>query len=311
MKPTTWDSYRRNIELHVLPRLGQRQIQRLTAAELNALYGELLANGNQKTSGGLSPKTVRYVHTTIHRSLADAVDSGLITRNPASSAKPPRPRAAASPEMATWTAQELSTFLDSTRDDRLYPALHLAIMTGMRRGEVLGLRWQDVDLDRCRVAVRHTFVLVNNEIRSSTPKNHQARVIDLDHATCDVIGQHRRRQIEEEAAWGEGYLESDLVFTREDGRPIHPGSFSEAFAQLVRASGCPRIRLHDLRHSHATLGLAAGVPVKVMSERLGHESPGFTLKQYAHVIPGMGADAAETIAEMIADACAKPAPQAR
>ncbi len=311
VKPTTWDSYRRNIELHVLPRLGRRKIQRLAATELNALYGELLANGNQKTTGGLSPKTVRYVHTTVHRALADAVDSGLITRNPASSAKPPRPRAAASPEMATWTAQELSTFLDSARDDRLYPAIHLAAMTGMRRGEVIGLRWQDVDLDRCRVAVRHTFVLVDNAIRSSTPKNHQARVIDLDRATCDVVRQHQQRLIEEEAAWGRGYEESNLVFTREDGSPIHPGSFSEAFGRLVRQSGCPKVRLHDLRHTHATLGLAAGVPVKVMSERLGHESPGFTLKQYAHVIPGMGADAAETIAGMIADAHAKPAPRTR
>ncbi len=302
VKPTTWSSYRRNVELHLLPRLGSRQLQRLTATELNALYGDLLATGNQKTAGGLSPKTVRYVHTTVHKALQDAVDAGLLTRNPASSAKPPRPRAAPQQEMRTWTAKQLSTFLDSVQADRLHAAFHLAAMTGMRRGEVLGLRWNDVDLERGQLAVRHALVLVENQIRSSTPKSHQARVIDLDATTRAVIRHHRVAQKGDEAAWGEGYEESDLIFTRENGAPVHPGSFSEAFERLVIRSGCPRIRLHDLRHTHATLGLAAGVPVKVMSERLGHESAGFTLRQYAHVLPGMGADAASKIADLVADA---------
>ncbi len=302
VKPTTWDSYRRNVELHLLPRLGSRQLQRLTATDLNALYGDLLTSGNQKTEGRLSPKTVRYVHTTVHKALADAVDAGLLTRNPASSAKPPRPRAASQQEMRTWTAKELSTFLDSIRGDRLHAAFHLAAMTGMRRGEVLGLRWNDVDLERGQLAVRHALVLVENQIRSSTPKSHQPRVIDLDATTCAVLRQHREAQEADRAGWGEGYAESDLIFTRENGAAIHPGSFTEAFQRLAARSGCPRIRLHDLRHTHATRGLAAGVPVKVMSMRLGHESAGFTLRQYAHVLPGMGADAATKIAELIADA---------
>ncbi|MCP4384512.1 MAG: site-specific integrase [Hyphomicrobiales bacterium] len=302
VKPTTWDSYRRNLELHVLPRLSARPLQRLTATELNALYGDLLAGGNKKTEGGLSPKTVRYVHTTLHKALADAVDAGLLPRNPASAAKPPRPRAGAQAEMHTWTAEQLSTFLDSTRRDRLYSAFHLAAMTGMRRGEVLGLRWHDIDLEQQQLAVRHTLVIAQNEVRSSTPKSHQARVIDLDQDTCEILRRQHTAQESERIAWGDGYEESDLVFTREDGSAVNPGSFTGAFERLVANSDCPRIRLHDLRHTHATLGLSAGVPVKVMSERLGHESAGFTLRQYAHVLPGMGADAASKIAALVAEA---------
>ena len=172
-------------------------------------------------------------------------------------------------------------------------------MTGMRRGEILGLRWGDVELDDQRLAVRHTLLSVAYELRDSTPKSHQARVIDLDPGTVEVLRAHRARQDDEQAAWGPGYHHTDLVFRRVDGSPVHPDSFSQMFLALVRASGLPRIRLHDLRHSHASIALRAGVPVKVISERLGHENPGFTLKQYAHVIPGMQAEAAARIAALV------------
>jgi integrase len=172
-------------------------------------------------------------------------------------------------------------------------------MTGLRRGEVLGLRWKDVDLDAGRISVRQAVVAVAYEVLTSTPKNHQARVVDLDEGTVRQLRRHRERQAADRAEWGEDYRDAGLVFAKEDGSPIHPHTFSQAFERLVAKSGLPRIRLHDLRHTHASIALQAGVPVKVISERLGHESPAFTLKQYAHVIPGMQAEAASLISSVV------------
>jgi integrase len=172
-------------------------------------------------------------------------------------------------------------------------------MTGMRRGEILGLRWSDLDLDAARLSVRHAVVAVGYEVVESTPKSQKARVIDLDAETIAQLRAHRQRQDEERAEWGADYQDRDLVVAKENGEPIHPHTFSQSFERLIAKAGLRPIRLHDLRHTHATLALEAGVPVKVISERLGHESPAFTLKQYAHVIPGMQAEAAAQVAAMV------------
>jgi len=130
-------------------------------------------------------------------------------------------------------------------------------------------------------------------------QEHRARVIDLDPGTVDQLRFHRKRQFEDREEWGAGYQYLDLVFCKENGEPLHPQTYSQAFERLIVKTELPRIRLHDLRHTHATIAIQAGVPTKVISERLGHESPAFTLKQYAHVIPGMQADAAAEIARVV------------
>jgi integrase len=303
VKPTTWISYDRMLRLHVLPVLGGKPLHKLTPTLLHALYAQLIDAGYKKESrgGGLHPKMVRHIHSTLHKVLGDAIDAGLLANNPADRAKPPRPRASMAIEMRFWDAEQLGRFLDHIEGDRLQAAWHLLSMTGIRRGEVLGLRWQDVDLEAQRVAVRHTITAIGDEIRESTPKTHQARTIDMDPGTVDQLRAHRDRQPVEKEAWGPGYLDSDLVFRREDGSPVHPQLFSQQFEQEIRRAGLPQIRLHDIRHTHATIALHAGVPVKVISERLGHEDPAFTMKQYAHVIPGMQAEAAELVAALVAN----------
>lgn len=294
VKASTFDSYRSNMEVHVLPALGNRHVQQITAPMLNALYAGLLARGNGR--GPLAPKTVRYIHTIVHKALADAVDAGILRANVAERAKPPRPNRSSQRKIECWEATELAAFLRSVEGEWLEAAWRVSAMTGMRRGEVLGLRWADVDLDQGRIAVRNAIVTVAYEVLSSTPKNHQARVIDLDPLTVAILQKHRARQGAER-----GDYESDqhLVFCSEDGSPIHPQSFSQAFSRAVGKAGLRMIRLHDLRHTHATIAVKAGVPVKVISERLGHESPAFTLKQYAHVVPGMQAEAATQIAVLV------------
>lgn len=301
IKPSTLDGYARMLRLHVIPTLGHRPLHQLTPPLLNNLYTQLMEGGNRRGSAtaGLNAKTVRHIHTTLHKVLADAVDAGLISTNVADRAKPPRPRAAAPAELRFWDAEQLGRFLAYVEGTRLQTAWHLAAMTGMRRGEVLGLRWQDIDLEVGRLAVRHTLVSVGYVISESTPKTHQARTIDLDPGTVTQLRCHQKVQANEREAWGPSYQASDLVFRREDGSALHPDLFSQAFEGEVRRSKLPRIRLHDLRHSHATIALRAGVPVKVISERLGHEHPAFTMKQYAHVIPGMQAEAAHLIASIV------------
>jgi len=149
---------------------------------------------------------------------------------------------------------------------------------------------------------RQALVSVAYEIITSTPKTHQARVIDLDTGTVDQIRRHRQRQQDDRHEWDSNYQDRNLVFCKEDGTPIHPHTFSQAFERLVAKTDLPRIRLHDLRHTHATIALKANIPVKVISERLGHETPAFTMKQYAHVITGMQAEAAQVISIIVREA---------
>lgn len=299
LKPSTWHSYNRNLTLHVLPSLGNTPLRHLTPGRLNTLYAGLLETGNHTRTGGLAAKTVRYIHTTIRKALSDAVDAGILATNPADRAKPPRIRPTPASELRTWTADQLAQFLDTTRKHRLAAAWRLAAMTGMRRGEILGLRWADVDLDAGRLAVRRTLISVAYRIQHSTPKTHQARTIDLDSQTITQLRNHQARQQAEREHWGIEYQDQGLVFARENGTPIHPDGFTQTFTNLVARIGLPRIRLHDLRHTHATLALQAGVPIKVVSERLGHQDPAFTLRQYTHAIPGMQAQAAAQIAQLV------------
>jgi integrase len=297
VKPSTFYSYKRNLELHVVPALGGKLLQQLTPPLLNGLYASL-ATGSESRKP-LSAKTISYIHATVHKVLADAVDTGLLGRNAAAGAMPPRPSKRAASWVNSWQPDELVRFLELVRNTRMGPIWRLSAMTGMRRGEVLGLRWQDVDLNRARLSVRQAVVTVGYDVVHSTPKSHCARVIDLDAETVEQLRAHRRRQEAERAEWGADYQDQDLVVAKENGEPIHPHTFSQAFERLIASAGLRTIRLHDLRHTHATLALKAGVPVKVISERLGHESPAFTLKQYAHVVPGMQAEAAAQVAAMI------------
>jgi len=302
VKKSTWDSYRRNLENHVLPVLGGTPLQQLSTGHLNSLYKSLLAQGRRNgAGGGLSAKTVRNIHGTLSKVLVDAADVGLVSRNIATGSRPPKPRKTGAKQIRFWTPTELAQFLAAVHDDRLYALWHLAAMTGMRRGELLGIRWADVDLVSRRVSVRQTLISVAYEITITTPKSHNARVIDIDLETTEVMRRHRKQQEEEHTAAGVDLSDSCLIFGKRNGDTIHPDVISQTFDKRVARVGVRRIRFHDLRHTHATIGLRAGVPVKVMSERLGHSTPAFTLQQYAHVIPGMQAEAAEAIARMVAE----------
>ena len=298
IRPTTWEAYRTLTEVHIISRLGAVPLQRLTAAQLNVLYGDLLESGRRNGKGGLSPRTVAYVHATIRKALGDAVRWQLVPRNVAEQATPPRQR---SRELRTWSASELRAFLSHVEGDRLYAAYVLAGTTGLRRGELLGLRWRDLDLDHGRIAVIQTLVVVGYTVTVSTPKTAKGRrSVALDLATIAALRAYRARVFEERLAFGLGTPSDDeVVFTEVDGSAIHPGQFSARFDRLVKSAGLPRIRLHDLRHTHATLALAAGVHPKVVSERLGHSNISITLDTYSHAIPALEEEAAAKVARLV------------
>jgi integrase len=290
MRPGSWEEHRSKVEVHVIPAFGGERLQRLGPAHLNQLYAHLLERG-------LSAQRVLLVHATIRRALADAVKWDYVPRNVALLASPPRPRR---PELKTWTAPQLRSFLEHVRSDRLYAMWLLAASTGMRRGEVLGLRWVDVDLDTARVGVRQTLVAVNHQVVVSEPKTSKGRrSVALDPATVEALRIHRKGQLTERLAWGPAWTDSGLVFTRQDGRPLHPNAVTRAFGRHVLAAGVPVIRLHDLRHTHATLALAAGVHPKVVQERLGHANIAITLDIYSHAVPALEEQAAATVARLV------------
>ena len=300
LRPSTWDSYKRNIDAHITPALGATPLQALTPTALNRLYADLLSGGRRDGRGGLSPRTVRYCHTILRCALKDAVRWNLAARNVADSADPPRGAATRAKTMKTWSAAELHNFLRHVEDERLYAALLLAATTGMRRGEILGLRWRDIDLSAARIAVRITLITIHNRLEWSTPKTERGRrSVALDPGTVDALRAHRARQAEERLAWGAAYHDHGLVFAKEDGTPIHPDYLTKLFDRKSRALGLPRIRLHDLRHTHATLALQAGIHPKIISERLGHSDITLTLNTYSHAIPALEERAATTIADLI------------
>jgi integrase len=297
VRPSTWLSYQRNVERHIVPALGRLPLQRVTPAQLTTFYRGLLETGHRRGSGGLAPKTVRNIHGALHAALRDAVRWGYVARNVAAAADLPKGMA---PEMQVWSPEQLRAFLDHVRDDRLYAAWLLLATTGMRRGEVAGLRWVDVDLDAGRVSPRRPRVVVNHEVLVSEPKTAKGRrSIALDPATVAALRDHGRWQLEERLAVGPGWEDSGLVFTWPDGRPLHPERFSKWFEQHTRAAGLLRIRLHDVRHSYATAALAAGIPAKIVSERLGHANIAITMDTYSHVLPGLDEQAAGTVAQLI------------
>ncbi|MCZ7537305.1 MAG: site-specific integrase [Acidimicrobiia bacterium] len=293
LRPSTYASYQTAINCHVVPELGHIQIQQLSPDRLDRFYADLVASG-------LSAKTVRNIHALLHKALRDAVRKNLVPRNAADAADPPKLARANGEEMKTWTPAQLRVFFDGIAGHRLAPAYLLAATTGMRRGEVLGVRWRDISFPARRLHVRQTILSVNYQVTVGQPKTRRGeRKISLDAATIEVLRAHRTAQRRERHLLGDGYRDQDLVFARPDGSPIHPDYFSQTFDRTVKRLELPKIRLHDLRHTHATLGLGAGVPVKIISDRLGHATTSFTMDVYMHAIPAAEDDAADQIADLM------------
>ncbi len=300
VKPKTLDGYRTDVEAYVIPHVGGRKLQSLRPATVSTLYAALLKSGGR---GGkpLSPRTVQHVHRTLHKALQDAVDvERLLPSNPATRAKVPRSEAVERGQM--WTPGQLRAFLEHVNSHRLGVFFWTAAYTGGRRGELLALRWRDVDLAAGEITfARSVDVLEGVRVEGST-KGGRSRVVPVDEGTVAALRTWRKEQSEERLRLGAAYNDTGLIFTQVDGRPIHPDTVSQLMPRLAAGATVPAARLHDLRHLHATTLLLAGVPVHVVAARLGHADPAITLRVYSHVIREASTAVADVFAKAVSDA---------
>ena len=283
LEPNTIESYRSNIHLHILPALGDIPLGEFTRSQIKQFYSDLLSNDAARLHKPLSKGTVCRIHSVLHRAFRILVDAGVLEINPAVGARP-RTRKLDKYEIRIWSPQELGRFLSSTRRTPLGSLWHVMAFTGMRRGEVLGLRWYDIHEDARFLSVRRALNQVRTESYISAPKSAQSRVLELDEKTLKVLRRHRQR-VEVERRAAVGTRSDDYVFTTVEGAPYMPAGISQAFTKAVATHGLPRIRLHDLRHTHASHLIESGANPKVVQERLGHADVVITLNLYSHLFP--------------------------
>ena len=301
IRPTTAKAYDVAVRVHIVPSLGRVPLRLLTRTLIKEMYADLQIRGRaRRPAGGLSLKAVHNVHLTLHRALEEALDDGLIPSNPSNRA---HRMGNSLPAVRGWSAAELHTFLTAVEDEPDYPLWRLAASTGMRRGELLGLRWTDIDLDRGLVSVQRQLVRNGDALEFGHPKTAAGRrTVCLDQTTVRILADHRDRQARIAAA---RTFVADLVFCRANGAPRDPDVVTHQFIERAVRAGLPRIRLHDLRHTHASIALQAEINPKVVQERLGHASVKVTLDTYTHVLPPMHRAAASRIADLV-DASTMP-----
>lgn len=307
IEPNTYRDYSGIVERRIKPKIGHHKVKDLRPPHIVGMLEALRqpgSNGRGKRQRSLSETSLQHTYDLLHTVLEYAVRQRLgVAHNVLDDVD--RPRRGAT-EIKVWSAPQLAAFLDHCSDDRLLPLFRLASHSGARRSELLALRWSSVDLRAATISVTGRRTRVGYEMvhRAGTKTAAGSRVVDLDAATVTALKAWKKAQDAERRAWGPAYVETGYVFTAENGEPIHADHVANRFARLVAGVKGPAIRFHDLRHTHATLLLKAGVPVHVVAQRLGHSSPALTLSIYSHVLPRQQAAAAAAFARLVeAKAC--------
>lgn len=299
LAPRTAEGYQLIVCRHLIPALGRITLTGLKPEHIQRYQSEKLSSGRADGKGGLSPRTVRHHYVTLHNALGNAMKMGLLNRNPADGVSPPRY------QRHRW--QPLSEagvidVLEEARGSRYYCLFYLALYTALRRSELLALRWCDYDPALFRLHVsRSLHQLHGSEVVIRAPKSERSRrVVSLPPSAVDVLEKQREEQANIRAGAGRELRDEDLIFSDLKGRPLRPDTVTHAWLKLVRRIGLEGTRLHDARHTHASLMLKQGVHPKVVQERLGHASIQLTLDTYSHVAPGLQEAAAAGFDKMFA-----------
>jgi len=285
LAPSTVAAYSTIIEKHIAPSIGDIPLASVTPAILESHYAAMLDRGYSTT-------TVHHNHVVLHKALAKAVRQRLLASNPADAVEPPRP--------GKWQARALEPedamkLLEAIKGDRDYVLIYLALLTGLRRGELCALKWSDVDLERGTITVTRTVLMLRGKHVFGKPKTEAGRrTVCLPPTAVTLLREYRKRQLRSGSTHEEGF-----VFCNPDGSPLNPSSLSRRFKDLVRRAGLPDLRFHDLRHTHATWLFVQGVHPKVAQERLGHGQISTTMDIYSHVMPGLQKEAAARIEELL------------
>ncbi len=300
LAPRTLDGYSRIISLHLKPALGKVLLQKLQPAHLQAYYAKALIEGRKdnKKAKGLSPTTVLQHHRLMREALKHAMQWQMVYRNVADAVQPPR---RTKHEIQPPTGEQVQTVLEALRGTSLYMPAYIAAMTGLRMGEILGLGWDSIDLEARTVQIKRTLVRrADGELVFAPPKTPKSRrQLNLAPPLVRALKDHRKTLLEWRLAAGEAWQSLDLVCCLEDGSPINPGRLSNGFSRSAKKALGFAVRFHDLRHGAATLLLQAGVHPKVVADILGHSQISITLDTYSHVIPGLGRDAMQKLADAL------------
>ena len=293
IKPATRSAYEEHIRVHIKPSLGDILLKQLSTRDIQQLYTNLLKERE------LSPKTVRNIHGVLHRTLEQAKLLGYIRVNPADAAVTPRVE---KKQVETLDAEDIGKFLAAIRGTKYEYPLFVAVFTGLRQGELLGLTWDCVDFEHGMLLInkQHNRVKGDTEFRFASLKNDKARVLTVADEVIDVLKLQKQRQESWAAALGNGWENPDnLVFTTEFGRYINNKILYQNFKRIAKKLGKPDLRFHDLRHTYAVNSLRAGDDIKTVQENLGHATASFTLSTYAHATPGMKRESAKRMTEFI------------
>ena len=292
VRQSTYDRDTNLVNNHIKPVLGSLKLKKLNSAHVQNFY-------RNRLDTGLSASTVRKIHDILRRGLAQAVDWHLTQRNVADVVKPPRP---VPKEIVALSTDETRRLLDAAAEDRLEALYVLAVHTGMRQGEMLALRWQDVDIENAVLSVRRTLTRRGGKIAFGEPKTKKSRrSIRLTPQAVDALRAHLERQLRDMEILGDHYQDQGLIFTTDTGAPINPSNLRQrSFTPLLKRVGLPHMRFHDLRHTCATLLLSRGVHPKFVQELLGHATIAITLDTYSHVMPSMGDATAKAMEDALA-----------
>lgn len=288
---TTQRNYRGALEKHVVPAVGEIPLDQLRPIHFQRLFTELIEKG-------FSSSTVRLIDTLCRRSLDWAMQMGMVARNPVINTVIPKTERK---EMKYWSSEQVAKFLKTAKDSVYYPLFYLALFTGMRLGELRGLKWSDVNWEASQISIRRHIVRAGKVtvVIPGTKKRDTGRVIDISPNVASILKRHWAKQAEQLLAIGGN--KEDWMFTTPFGKIIPDITIYKAFIRVSKQASLPRIRFHDLRHTHATLLLQQGVHPKVVSERLGHSSIAMTLDTYSHVIPSMQKEAAAALDHITAN----------
>lgn len=291
LSPRGFERYAGIVRQHLIPDMGGLALIQLKPEHIQQHY-------TAKLNSGLSARTVRYHHAVLHKALQTAVKWGLVGRNVADGVDVPR---AQYNEMQTWDEDDIQRFLSAAAGKPYYELFYLAIFTGMRRGELLALRWSDIDFVFGQVSVnRALHQLKNGSFVFTQPKSEKSRrTIALPPSASLMLKKHQENQRLDRALLGKPLTDNDLVFSQYDGKPLRPNTVTRAWTLLAARAGVKVIRLHDARHTHASLLLKQGVHPKIVQERLGHSSISMTLDTYSHVAPGLQQAAAERFDDIL------------
>jgi integrase len=299
VSPRTHERYTEIVRKNIIPLIGGALLTKLQPVAISRAYAKALERGRCDGKGALSANTVLYMHRILRSSLKQAVRWQLINRDPTDAVRPPRIER---PKREIYDLAQTAELLEGMRGTSMFIPTVLAVLCGLRRGEIAALRWCHLSLDAGRLSVLETVEQTGAGVRYKEPKGRRTRAVALSQTVVKELRAHRLRQAQELLQLGVRQTEDCFVVAQYDGRPMQPRSLTHAWVRLLGRTGLPRLRLHDLRHAHATHMLASGVHPKIAQERLGHSTVAITLDLYSHVLPGMQEDAVARVDDGLQDA---------